>query len=217
MDAHQTETLTLERIKVYDPLLRLLHWWNAVAIVMLAASGQIAEFLEHGPFEDGAWQVHVITGYMLAGGLATRVLWGVFGPARARWSDFWHLQVWLRVLRERRLPAGHGFGHDPLASLAYIVAFGVMVLMVATGLGLAAAQFGAGPLAPWEGVLHDFRHAIKEPHEAGFFVLIGFVVVHVAALVFHERSGQPVAQSMVSGFQYRRLARRAADEDDRQP
>jgi len=55
MDAHQTETLTLERIKVYDPLLRLLHWWNAAAIVMLAASGQIAEFLEHGPFEDGAW------------------------------------------------------------------------------------------------------------------------------------------------------------------
>ena len=87
---------------MYDPLLRLLHWWNAVAIVMLAASGQIAEFLEHGPFEDGAWQVHVITGYMLAGGLGTRVLWGVFGPARARWSDFWHLQVWLRVLRERR-------------------------------------------------------------------------------------------------------------------
>ena len=88
--------------------------------------------------------MHVITGYLLTGGLCTRVLWGLFGPARARWSDFWHPQVWLGVLRERRLPAGHGFGHDPLASLAYIVAYGVMVLMVATGLGLAAAQFDPG-------------------------------------------------------------------------
>lgn len=216
MDArHDDTSISLVRRKVYDPFLRLLHWWNALSIVMLAASSQIAEFMEDGTFGDAGWQVHVIVGYALAAGLGLRVVWGVVGPARARWADFWHLGTWRKVLLTRTMPESQGFGHDPLASLAYLVAYGLMTLMVATGLGLAAAEFGAGPLAGWEASLHDIRHAIKEPHEAGFYLLLGFVVVHVAALIFHERRGVPLAQSMISGFQYRHIDKNAESDDRR--
>jgi Ni/Fe-hydrogenase 1 B-type cytochrome subunit len=217
MNTTESETLSLERRRVYDPFIRLLHWWNALAIVMLAASSQIAEWMEDGPYGDAGWQVHVVFGYALALGLGLRVVWGLVGPASARWSDMWHPAAWREALRARRLAHGRGFGHDPLASAAYLGAFALMALMVVTGLGLAAAEFGAGPLAGWEKPLHDLRHTIKEPHEVGFYLILGFIVVHIAALIFHERRGVPLAQGMVSGYQYRELAEREQDADDERP
>ena len=40
--------------------------------------------------------------------------------------------------------------------------------------------------------------------------ILGFVVVHLAALILHEsRHGVPLAQAMLSGFQYRKTDREA--------
>ena len=217
MNTTESETLSLERRRVYDPFIRLLHWWNALAIVMLAASSQIAEWMEDGPYGDAGWQVHVVFGYVLALGLGLRVVWGGVGPASARWSDMWHPAAWREALRIRRLAHARGFGHDPLASAAYLGAFALMVLMVVSGLGLAAAEFGAGPLAGWEKSLHDLRHTIKEAHELGFYLILGFIAVHIAALIVHEKRGVPLAQGMVSGYQYRELAEREQDADDERP
>lgn len=217
MNTSERETLHLERRRVYDPLVRLLHWWNALAIVMLAATSQIAEWMEDGPHGDAGWQVHVVCGYALALGLGLRLARGFVGPASARWSDLWHPAAWGEALRTRRLAHGRGFGHDPLASAAYLGAFVLMALMVGSGLGLAAAEFGAGPLAGWEKPLHNLRHTIKEAHEAGFYLILGFIAVHIAALIFHEKRGVPLAQSMVSGYQYCELAARAQDADDEHP
>ena len=33
----------------YDPLLRLTHAWNALAIIGLIVTSQLAEFFEHSP------------------------------------------------------------------------------------------------------------------------------------------------------------------------
>lgn len=217
MNTTDHQTLRLERRRVYDPFLRVLHWWNALAIVMLAASSQIAEWMEDGPYNDAGWQVHVVFGYALALGLVLRLVWGLSGPASARWSDLWHPAAWREALLTRRLSHRNGFGHDPLASAAYLGAFVLMALMVVTGLGLAAAEFGAGPLAGWEKPLHDLRHTIKEPHELGFYLILAFIVVHIAALIIHEKRGVPVAQSMVSGYQYRELAERQPGADDEHP
>ena len=43
------ETVTYRRQRVFDPLLRLLHWFNALAIVLLFATELGAEALEKGP------------------------------------------------------------------------------------------------------------------------------------------------------------------------
>jgi len=42
---------------------------------------------------------------------------------------------------------------------------------------------------------------LKEPHEFGFSLLLGFIGLHLAALVFHQWRGERVAQSMVTGKQ----------------
>lgn len=189
--------------RVYDPLLRLLHASLALAVLALIFTSQLADWFEHGPYEDTLWNLHILSGYALAISLALRVLWSLIGPRRARWHDLWHPAEWRASLITWRLPKTQRLGHDPLASLAYLFAYGVMALMVATGLTLAAAEFQVGPLAVWLGHAQWLEALAKEPHEAGFVLMLGFIGLHMAALVFHQLRGERVAQSMVTGKQYR--------------
>jgi len=110
--------------------------------------------------------------------------------------------VWKDSLRNLRLPSAHRVGHDPIASLAYLFAYGVMALMVVTGLGLSATEFQTGPLAGWLGNMPWLEDVLGEPHEVGFALMLGFIGLHMAALVFHQFRGERVAQSMVTGKQY---------------
>ncbi len=187
---------------VFDPLLRALHWTIALSVLALVATSQLAEAFEHGPYETTVWNLHILAGYALSAGLLARLLWGVAGPASARWSDLWHPAVWKESLMRLRLPASSRAGHDPLASLGYLFAYGVMALMVVTGLGLAASEFHTGPLAAWFGDAGWLEDVLEDPHEAGFVLLLGFIGLHLAALVFHQMRGERVAQSMVTGKQY---------------
>ncbi len=188
--------------RVYDPLLRVLHWVIALSVVALIASSQLAEAFEHGPWEAAIWNLHILAGHGLTVALLTRLLWGLVGPASARWQDLWHPATWKNSLKNLRLPSAHRVGHDPIASLAYLFAYGVMALMVVSGLALAASEFQTGPLSAWLGNAGWVEDVMEDPHEAGFVLMLGFVSLHMAALVFHQLRGERVAQSMVTGKQY---------------
>lgn len=188
--------------RVYDPLLRVLHWSIALSILALVVTSQVAEAFEHGPLEDAVWNLHILSGYVLSAALLARVLWALVGPASARWRDLWHPTAWKDALTRLRLPSAHRVGHDPIASLAYLFAYAVMALMVVTGLGLAAGEFQTGPLAPWLSGAAWVEDAMEDPHEFGFVLILGFIGLHMAALVFHQLRGERVAQSMVTGKQY---------------
>jgi cytochrome b len=188
--------------RVYDPLLRLLHATIALSIIALIITSQLADWFEHGPYEKTLWNLHILSGYVLSAGLLTRILWGLVGPASARWRDLWHPALWKASLESLRLPDARRVGHDPVASLAYLFAYGVMGLMVVTGLGLAASEFQTGPLAGWLGGATWLEDFLGEPHEAGFALMLGFIGLHMAALVFHQLRGERVAQSMLTGKQY---------------
>ena len=191
-----------ESRRVYDPLLRLLHAAIALSVLALITTSQLADWFEHGPYEDTLWNLHILSGYVLATSLLTRLLWGMVGPDSARWRDLWHPTAWKDSLKNLRLPSAHRVGHDPIASLAYLFAYGVMALMVVTGLGLAASEFQAGPLAGWLGNMSWLEDVLEDPHEAGFVLMLGFIGLHMAALVFHQLRGERVAQSMLTGKQY---------------
>jgi Ni/Fe-hydrogenase 1 B-type cytochrome subunit len=188
--------------RVFDPLLRLLHWTIALSVVALIATSQLAEAFEHGPFENTLWNLHILAGYSFSAALLARLLWSLVGPASARWRDLWHPAVWKDSLTHLRLPAQHRAGHDPIASLAYLFAYAVMALMVVTGLGLAASEFQVGPLAGWLGNAGWLEDVMEDPHEVGFALLLGFIGLHMAALLYHHWRGERVAQSMLTGKQY---------------
>ncbi len=65
-----------QSIRVWDPFVRLFHWTLVVAFI-------VAYLTEDDPF----W-LHVTAGFVVAGLVAARIVWGFIGPQHARFSDF---------------------------------------------------------------------------------------------------------------------------------
>lgn len=201
----------IEREKVYDPVLRSIHAWNALAIVLLLLAGRAGEWLGYTPEAASLWRFHVWIGYGLVLGLVARVSWGLLGPAPARLATLWQPHAWWQALRNRRLFAEpQGWGHPAAAAALYLLLYLLLFGMAATGLALAAIEQGRGPLYLWLGHDVTLKHLFLEPHAWMENAILAFVVVHIAALILHEaRYGVPLAQAMLSGFQYRKADKEA--------
>jgi Ni,Fe-hydrogenase I cytochrome b subunit len=115
----------------------------------------------------------------------------------------WHPIVWWDVVRNFNLQAKPRFGHNSLASGAYLLVYLLLITMAITGLSLAAIEHSMGPLDAWIGDMPWLKEVVEEPHEIIYYFLMGFVVVHIAALIWHENKDKtPLAQAMVTGYQY---------------
>lgn len=66
----------MRRIYVWDPLVRLFHW------------SLVAAFLANALFTRPGKDLHETVGYVVAGLIALRLVWGLVGPRHARLSDF---------------------------------------------------------------------------------------------------------------------------------
>lgn len=66
----------VQRRRAWDPIVKLTHWGVVTAVIANAI------FTEEG----SGW--HIWVGYGLAALLALRLLWGLIGPAEARFSAF---------------------------------------------------------------------------------------------------------------------------------
>ncbi|MEQ1667806.1 MAG: cytochrome b/b6 domain-containing protein [Sulfuriferula sp.] len=198
------ETLTYTRIRVYDGTLRLIHAWNGITILCLILTVSLADLFDLGLATKTLWLIHIYLGYALVLGLVARLVWGVAGPHSARFTDMWHPRHWWRALRTLTFRTTPRFGHDVLASGIYITVYIVLLMMMVTGLSLAAIEHSMGPATPWLDDSIWLKHLFKTPHELGYDILIAFTVIHISALIRHEKHDQtPIAQAMVSGYQYR--------------
>ena len=75
---------------VWDPLLRALHWWMALAMMAQFTSG--ATLLALGNDMSVTLMgkidiIHYVGGYAFAAALVLRIIWLFVGPPAARWRD----------------------------------------------------------------------------------------------------------------------------------
>jgi Ni/Fe-hydrogenase 1 B-type cytochrome subunit len=197
------ETITYQRLKVYDPALRLIHLWNGSVILFLMITIWLSDLFEKGVGEKTLWQLHIYLGYALVVGIVARLIWGIFGKRHALFSDMWHPIVWWDAVRNFNLQAKPRFGHNSLASAVYLMVYLLLVTMAITGLSLAAIEHSMGPFDPWIGDMPWLKVIVEEPHQIVYYFLMGFVIVHIAALIWHEyKDKTPLAQAMVTGYQY---------------
>lgn len=193
----------LRSAPVYDPVLRLLHWSNALLVAILLASGLVAQALPFGGLAAELRHWHGIVGNAFIVGLLGRLLWGWIGPGHARWRSMWQPAAWQEALRERKVfVEPTRFGHHPVASLAYLLVYTLMLALVVSGLMLLAIKQGHGPLNPWLAWNVAYKHWTLEAHQLAAYGVLVFVMAHLAALILHHRVHRlPVAQSMISGIQ----------------
>ena len=207
----------LIRKYIYDGAQRVLHWWLAFSVIALAATGLLASNMEAGSGRSYIWDLHMMTGTVLVTGFAGRVFWGFFGPKHARFSSLVHIKTWIESAKTRRIMTADGdFGHHRQASASYIGFYALLAMMSISGTTLAAILHGEGLLA--DVMLDEFENysGIRLVHQYGWWVVAFFVITHVMAMIFHEwRDKIPIAQSMISGFQYRTDKKGVGDEADK--
>ena len=204
----------LKRQYIYDGAQRILHWWLAFSVIALAATGLIASNMEAGGGQAYVWDLHMLAGTVLVTGFAGRVVWGLIGPEHARFKSLIHIKIWIESAKTKQLMTSDSdFGHHKQASVSYVGFYGLVALMCLTGFTLAGILHGVGPLA--ESTLDELENvrSIGQVHEYGWWGIAFFAVTHVMAMVFHEWRDQiPIAQSMISGFQYRTANKGENDE-----
>ncbi|HEX4911226.1 MAG TPA: cytochrome b/b6 domain-containing protein [Permianibacter sp.] len=120
-----------ERIKVWDPLVRLFHWALVLAFFLAYLTGE----------EDTP--VHVYAGYVITGLILFRLLWGFVsggfaGASFARFRSFLFSPAeTLAYVRDSKLgKAKHYLGHNPIGALMVFALLFSLSGTVFTGLAM---------------------------------------------------------------------------------
>ncbi len=190
-------------VRVWDPLLRIFHWGLVAAFALAWLTAE-------------EWQVvHEYAGYVVAGLIAFRLVWGVVGSRYARFAQFLrgpsatlgYLRDMLRGRERRHL------GHNP-AGAAMIVALLVCLSGTAfTGWLMEEpariamlpdpVQFVTPAHAEEEGEEGGYAtggEAVEELHEVLANLTLLLVVLHLAGVLLASvRHRENLARAMVTG------------------
>lgn len=173
------------QIRVWDPAVRLAHW----ALVLSIAISWIST-LGWGL----SWDLHEPAGYVAAGVVGLRLLWGWLGSAHARFGDFVRGPgaVWsyTRDVFKGREP--HYIGHNPLG--------GWMVLALLT---MVSATAGTGWLLTTDRFWGS--ETMAEVHHFLAWSLLGLIALHLGGVLFtSRRQRENLVAAMVTGHKVRK-------------
>jgi len=155
---------------VWDLPTRLFHW---TLVALIAFSWWTAE--EH------YYDLHLWSGIAVVSLVLFRLLWGIFGSSTARFSKFVRGPAAIRDYLDGKW---RGIGHSPLGALSVIALLGLIA--VQAGLGLFASDEDGLLLGPLSGFVSPAASSdIAEIHETFFNILLVFIGLHIAAVLFY--------------------------------
>tara|TARA_R110001583_G_scaffold177418_2_gene332530 strand:+ start:30285 stop:30971 length:687 start_codon:yes stop_codon:yes gene_type:complete len=211
-------------VYVYEAPVRIWHWINALAIIILAITGYFigsplptlsGEASDH--FLMGYIRfAHFAAGYIVLIGFIFRLYWAFAGNKHAReiffhnilkktyWQGLWHEIKWYLFIAKE--PEQYE-GHNPLAIFVmhWLFVYGI-IFMIFTGFALYGQGTGAGSWAntvftSWLIPLFGQSMDIHTWHHFGMWVIILFVMIHIYVAVREDiMSRQSIISSMISGW-----------------
>ncbi len=175
-------------VPVWDLPVRLFHWG---IVALIAFSWWSAEY--------NHTQWHLYSGYLALFALLFRLAWGVIGSSTARFAGF------IRGPRAVMRYLGGGgseqpsVGHTPIGALSVIALLALIGAQIGFGLFLVNEDGDyAGPLARL--VSDDTSELARTVHLTLFNVLLGFIILHVLAILFYRFwRGKKLLGPMVGG------------------
>ncbi|WGR98184.1 MULTISPECIES: Ni/Fe-hydrogenase, b-type cytochrome subunit [unclassified Bradyrhizobium] len=209
-------------VDVHQAPVRLWHWINAMAILVLGNTGYLigtgtpampGEASDNFLFGYIRF-AHFAAGYVLTVGFLLRIYWAFLSGPNARqifyvplwrrcfWSELWDAMRWYALLEVK--PKRH-VGHNPLARLAMFFMFTLTVaFMIVTGLALYAQGSGNESwqysLFGWVFAIWPNGQDVRTWHHLGLWMVLTFAIVHVYAVIREDiMSRRGVISSMISG------------------
>jgi thiosulfate reductase cytochrome b subunit len=147
---------------------------------------------------------HLAFAWVLAGGLLAYLLWSLanghlrrdihIGRSEWRPAHIWHD---IREHARLRFPTGAAaLRYNVLQKIAYAgVLFGLLPLVIATGLGMSPGMDAAWP---WLTEVWGGRQSARSLHFIAAFSLVAFVIVHLAMVVLAGPINE--VRSMITGW-----------------
>jgi cytochrome b len=172
---------------VWDLPTRLFHW---LLVALISFSWWSIEY------HHTEW--HIWSGIAILTLLVFRLLWGLVGSSTARFANF--VRGPSAVIEFVRGESGQkaAAGHTPLGALSVVA----MLLLTAAqvGLGLFATDkdgLNEGPLALLVSLATS--EGARDLHETLFYVLLGVIALHIAAIVIYRLRGKRLTSAMIGG------------------
>ncbi|TDG34932.1 cytochrome b/b6 domain-containing protein [Pedobacter changchengzhani] len=142
----------------------------------------------HG-MEDQVWDFHIYFGYAIATLLVFRLITEIYASPKRRlfkkvkfsYNDYF-------ILKKNREIARHDFFVKSL----YLIFYALITVMAITGLLLAFKHS--------IGIPESISHSIKEVHGFCMYLILGFIVLHLAGVLLSERKeGKGIVSDMING------------------
>ncbi|ETX11983.1 cytochrome B561 [Roseivivax halodurans JCM 10272] len=193
----------------WDPVVRLTHWSIAAAVIA------------NGLLTKPGGTIHIWIGWAAMAVLALRLVWGLIGPAEARFASFLpdpraavsHLAL---LLRGR--PREHS-SHNPAGAIMAYALWACLAVVIGTGLVMTggkspitiAEEKTAVAAGDWSVLVTegaDGRHGddeglgdvAEEVHEVMANLMLLLALLHVAGVAVESRAlGRNLVRGMVTG------------------
>jgi cytochrome b len=164
-------------VKVWDPFVRVFHWSMVALFAAAFATG------------DELDRLHIAIGYAIAGLLALRIVWGVVGPAHARFGDFVRgpREVFSYLRDAVFFKARRYLGHNPAGGAMIVALIAMLIGTSISGYLLTTDAFWGSKRA-------------EEVHEAFANATVGLIAFHLlgvlAGSILHREN---LVKAMITG------------------
>ena len=197
-------------LRTWDPLVKFSHWTIMTLVIINALLVE----------EGSGW--HIWAGYALGALLVLRLLWGLVGPAEARFSAFPPSPA--RAIRHigeiRRGEHTAHRSHNPLGAMMVYALWACLAVIVASGVTMAGAPpadpriseeerehvsesasltAATGASEEGEGDEDEEGESVaKEVHEVAVNLLYVLIALHLLGVMFEaHRSGFGIVRAML--------------------
>jgi Ni/Fe-hydrogenase 1 B-type cytochrome subunit len=207
----------LSKVKKYSSSLRLWHWLNMIVIsgslitVLInstitdkhAITNLVKTRIQQtkgvdndlsrsvaGALEDKVWAIHIYFGYCLAGLLFFRLILEFFQLADQKFiRNLKNALVQYKAIKKDRQDALHEF----TVKIIYALFYCLLIIMAVTGLSLVFDDD-----VP---VLKSIHHPVKSVHGFCMYLILAFIIVHIAGLFLAERKkdSKGIVSDMING------------------
>lgn len=213
----------IQRVYVWQMPVRLYHWVNALAVLVLCATGylignpvalQMSAEASFSYWFGTVRFIHFVAAFVFFFNFVYRIYWGFAGNTFANWKNFipvtkdkWQeikhvLEV--DILQAKGKPL-ESVGHNALAGLTYFISFLAFLFQCITGFGMYAAMSTSWlpQMFAWIVPLMGGDFAVRQWHHFMMWFFIIFSMVHVYLVFYHDYvEGRGVTSSMVGGWKF---------------
>lgn len=166
----------MKTIKVWDLPTRIFHWLLAIVFVFMIISGE----------QDSLMEWHFYGGYLLAGLVVFRIIWGVLGTKYSKFKSFAtspnSVFSYLKSIFTKQHK--HYVGHTPAGGYMIFVLLGLISIQILTGTATTDDIIWEGPF--YSVLSSDITTLAGQVHHLLQNALQVIVGIHVLAIIYYK-------------------------------